>query len=147
MDSVLPRVRASRGNSGATPASKTHNAGPTPIWVSEPSGLTVAKIGPETFRCIDFPVSVLVKSTFKAPVVWMEVTPLSRVNVVSTSLLMVISRRTGKLQGLLPSVSVKINGSVGSSFGCLVGGSAAATDVNPSPTTKTVQSMTNISGK
>ena len=75
----------------------------------------------------------------------MEVTPLCRVNVVSTSLLMVISRRTGKLQGLLPSVSVKMNGSVGSTIGCLVGGAAAATDVNPSPTTKT--NMTNLSGK
>jgi len=68
----------------------------------------------------------------------MEVTPLWRVNVVRISLLVVIFKSTGKLQGLLPSVSVKMNGSVGSAFGSLVGGTALATpgasEIRMSPT-------------
>jgi hypothetical protein len=113
MDSVLPLAITKRGNSVATPGSKTHSAGPTPIWVSEPSLLSVARIGPEMFRSIVLPVTVFVNRTFRAPVVWMEVTPFWRVNVLSVSLFVVICRRTGKLHGLLPSVSVKMNGSVG----------------------------------
>jgi hypothetical protein len=68
----------------------------------------------------------------------MEVTPLWRVNVVRISLLVVISKSTGKLQGLPPSVFVKRNGSVGSGFGCLVGGTALAnpgvSEIKISPT-------------
>jgi hypothetical protein len=47
-------------------------------------------------------------------------------------------KSTGKLQGLLPRVSVKMNGSVGSGFGCLVGGTAlanpGASEIRMSPT-------------
>ena len=120
-DSVLPLTITKRGKSGATPGSKTHSARPRPIWVSELSLLTVAMMGPEMLRSITFSVTVFMSRTFRAPVVWMVVTPLFLVKVVSTSLLVVISRRTGKPQGLFPCVSVNINGCVGSGFGCLVG--------------------------
>jgi hypothetical protein len=50
----------------------------------------------------------------------------------------VISKSTGKLQGLPPSVFVKMNGSVGSGFGFLVGGAALAnpgvSEIKISPT-------------
>ena len=143
MDSDLPFRMTKRGSSGATPGSKTHNAGPVPFWVSDPSLFTVARIGPEMFRTIDFPVIVFVKITLRAPVVWMVVTPLRRVKVVRISLFVVISRSTGKPHGLLPSVSVKMNGTVGSGFGTLVGGSATAAGVRPSPATRSVQTAMN----
>src|SRR3954449_10589340 len=97
------------------------------------------------FRSIVLPELVFVNRTFRAPVVWMVVTPLLRVNVARTSLLVVTSNNTGKLQGFCPCVSVKMNGSVGSGFGCLVGGAAAATEAKLSPANNTVQSVTNAS--
>lgn len=142
-DSVWPFVIIILGNSGATPGSKTHNAGPVPFCAIDPSLFTVARMGPEMFRSIDWFVAVFVKVTFRAPVVLMEMTPSRRVKVVRVSLLVVISTSTGKPHGLLPSVSVKMNGLVGSGFGCLVGGSARATDVALDPTARSVQRATN----
>ena len=101
------------------------------------------------FRSITLPVAVFVNRTFRAPVVWMEATPFRRVNVVRISLLVVISKSTGKLQGLLPFVSVKMNGSVGSGFGCLVGGTASAnpgvSKIKINPTAVATELATSVS--
>jgi len=96
------------------------------------------------FRAIDRSVAVFVNVTFRAPVVWIVVTPLTRVKVVTTSLLVVMSRRTGKLHGLLPSVSVRMNGSGGGPLDCLVGGAAAATEVTLNTTTSTAKTAMGV---